>query len=176
MAKKAKKIKCEICKKPFTPRGMKTHMRVHQEILAKVKPHFGGPQPKYETPEQLQDAINDYFENGVKTKEVVVGRGQNKEIVSIAIPTITGLCRHLGYESRQSFYDLEKVEKFAYTVKRARLFIEQEYEEQLQVGNTTGAIFALKNFGWKDNADINLGGQKDNPLPPMIIRMPGDDE
>ena len=28
--------------------------------------------------------------------------------------------------------------------------IEREYEEQLQVGAPTGAIFALKNFNWKD--------------------------
>ena len=32
--------------------------------------------------------------------------------------------------------------------------IEREYEEQLQTGNPTGAIFALKNFDWKDKAEI----------------------
>jgi hypothetical protein len=28
--------------------------------------------------------------------------------------------------------------------------IEIEYEKQLRSGNVTGAIFALKNFGWRD--------------------------
>ncbi|MCK5608028.1 hypothetical protein KAR91_39475, partial [Candidatus Pacearchaeota archaeon] len=32
----------------------------------------------------------------------------------------------------------------------ARLFIEVEYEEQLQHGSVIGAIFALKNMGWAD--------------------------
>ena len=44
--------------------------------------------------------------------------------------------------------------EFSYTIKRARLLIEILYEEQLQKGSPTGAIFALKNFGWKDRQEI----------------------
>lgn len=114
----------------------------------------------FETPDDLVGAIRDYFENGVQEKKVLIGKPPNQQVQFIPVPTITGLCYHIGFESRQSFYDYENKDDFAYTVKRARLFIEKEYEEQLQVGNTIGAIFALKNMGWKDKteSDINMQG------------------
>lgn len=67
--------------------------------------------------------------------------------------TITGLALALGFESRQSFYDYEKNGEFSYTIKRLRLQIESEYEKKLHESACTGAIFALKNFGWKDKTE-----------------------
>ena len=63
---------------------------------------------------------------------------------------------HLGFCDRQSFYEYEKKPEFTYTIKKARFFIEQHYEELLQTGNVTGAIFALKNFGWVDRTESNI--------------------
>ena len=95
--------------------------------------------PKY-TPAELQKKIEDYFE--------ILANGKPS--------TITGLCYHCGYASRQSFYDLEKDELFSYTIKRARLKIEINYEEKLMDrSSATGAIFALKNFGWSDKQEID---------------------
>lgn len=124
--------------------------------------NLGGRPPHYETVEDLILAINDYFNNGVKKRHVIIGKAPNQEVIELEVPTITGLALHLGFESRQSFYDYEKRDGFSYTIKKARLFIEKEYEEQLQVGNTTGAIFALKNMGWidKTQSDITSGGEK----------------
>ena len=121
-----------------------------------------GRKPIFETPEILQEKIDDYFNDGVKKRTVIVGKGEYKEAVELPVRTITVHCYFLGFESRQSFYDYEKYEEFSYTIKRARLFIEQEYEEHLQVGNTTGAIFALKNMGWidKTQTDLTTGGDK----------------
>ncbi len=118
-----------------------------------------GRPPKYKDAVELQAAIDDYFQNGVKKRTFVVGKGDKQERIEIEIPTITGLVLHLGYESRQSFYDLEKADKFSYTIKRARTFIENNYEELLQTGNVTGAIFALKNFGWVDSQSIQHDGR-----------------
>lgn len=109
----------------------------------------------YSTAEDLQAAIDDYFKNGVTKKSIVVGKKDNQEVIEIEVPTITGLCYYLGFESRQSFYDYEERDGFTYTIKRARLFIEKHYEELLQAGNTTGAIFALKNFNWTDKQQID---------------------
>lgn len=120
---------------------------------------LGGRPPIYDTPEELQEKIDLYFREGVKQKTVVIGKAPNNYEVQIPVPTITGLCIFLGFESRQSFYDYEKREGFSYTIKKARLFIENEYEEMLAVGNTTGAIFALKNFGWVDKQEIEHSGQ-----------------
>jgi hypothetical protein len=114
-----------------------------------------GRPPKYNSAEELQEAIDDYFNNGVMKRKVTVGRADNRQVIEIPVPTITGLVLHLGFESRQSFYDLEQQDKFSYTVKRARTFIEKEYEEQLQTTGSTGAIFALKNFGWIDKSEVD---------------------
>jgi len=72
--------------------------------------------------------------------------------------TITGLAYHLGFESRQSFYDYEEKTEFTYTIKRARLRIEMIYEERLQEQTCTGSIFALKNMGWKDKNETEYTG------------------
>jgi len=103
-----------------------------------------GRPPMYDNVAELREAIQSYFD-----------LHENKV-------TISGLAYYLGFESRQSFYDYEKNPEFSYTIKRARLFIENEYESLLRSGNVTGAIFALKNFGWSDKQEIDhtTGGDK----------------
>lgn len=114
-----------------------------------------GRPPLFESPEQLQEKIDQYFIEGVTTKTVVIGKAPNNYTIQVEVPTITGLAYYIGFESRQSFYDYENKPEFTYTIKKVRLFIEQHYEEMLQTGNTVGAIFALKNFGWKDRQEID---------------------
>lgn len=126
-------------------------------------PEVGRP-AMFETAQELEAKINEYFQTGLKKRKILIGKQPNQQLVEIECPTITGLAIFLGFESRQSFYDYENREAFSYTVKRARLFIENEYEEQLTSGNTVGAIFALKNMGWKDkveteNTNTNLNSE-----------------
>lgn len=71
-------------------------------------------------------------------------------------PTITGLALHLGFSSRKAFYDYENKPEFSDTIKKARLRIEKEYEKQLYNDKCTGAIFALKNLGWKDKVENEI--------------------
>lgn len=108
-----------------------------------------GCPPHFESPEDMQKAIEEYFTNPpIKTV--------NSKDGTIEIPfiSITGLCLELGFCSRQSFYDYEKRPNFSYIIKRARTLIENEYELMLKGGNTTGAIFALKQFGWTDKHEV----------------------
>lgn len=116
-----------------------------------------GRPPFYDTVEELQEAIKAYF-NKPPTKKVIVGKGDDRQEIELPLLTLTGLAYHLGFESRQSFYDYEEKPEFTYTLKRARLFIERDYEMQLQLGNPAGAIFALKNFGWKDKQETEHTG------------------
>lgn len=114
-----------------------------------------GRPPKYATAEALQAKIDEYFKNPPRKRKVFTKDG---EVIEVSIVTITGLVLYLGFCDRASFYKLEEDPKFLHTIKRARSFIEQEYEEMLHAGNCTGAIFALKNFGWKDKTDIEHSG------------------
>ena len=98
----------------------------------------GGRPPIFDNPESLQEKIHEYFED------------ENEKPL-----TITGLCLYCGFESRQSFYDIEKREEFSYTIKRARMKIENAYEKNLHDRAPVGSIFALKNLGWTDQQQLN---------------------
>ena len=101
----------------------------------------GGRPRVWDNLNDLEDAIENYFNHNDKF-------------------TITGLALELGFESRQSIYDYEKNGKFSYTIKKARLRVENFYEENLMGDHTAGAIFALKNFGWADNQNVNIKSEQ----------------
>jgi hypothetical protein len=104
----------------------------------------GGRPRVYETPEELQIAVDGYFSYLTEKKEPA---------------TVTGLALHIGFESRQSIYDYEEDGEFSYIIKNARLRVECEYEKRLTTAQSpTGAIFALKNMGWKDKTEQEIHG------------------
>ena len=70
-------------------------------------------------------------------------------------PTLTGLVLALGLSSRQSLDDYQGREGFIDSVKRAKLRIEEAYEDRLDGSSPAGAIFALKNFGWSDRSQLD---------------------
>lgn len=103
-----------------------------------------GAKPAYATKELLEEAIHGYFESSWNKSK------------SRQKPTISGMAYHLGFISRQSMYDYEKKgAEFSYTIKRARLFIEQCFESQLFEYSWAGASFWLKNHDWKDETTQN---------------------
>lgn len=114
----------------------------------------GGRPSLYDDPILLSEKIDSYFNGGANKRIVVVGKGENRHEVEIPILTITGLCYYLGFESRQSFYDYEEKVEYSYIIKKARLRIEMQYEEMLQMDvSAAGPIFALKQFDWKDKIE-----------------------
>lgn len=102
---------------------------------------LGGRPRHFQDAEELQKRVDEYFDQAEKV-------------------TLTGLALFLGFESRQSVYDYEKDGRFSYTIKKARLKVENYYEEHLLSDKATGAIFALKNFGWVDNKNVNITNEK----------------
>lgn len=109
-----------------------------------------GRPPEYETAEQLEQAIDAFLSD------------------PDCDFTITGLALSLGFCSRQSFYDYEEKPEFTYTIKKARLHIENAYERKLSGKEVGGAIFALKNLGWKDKSEIDATVKHD----PINLIMP----
>ena len=112
-----------------------------------------GRPPRFKTNEELEERINEYFELLDESKETKKEKGVYT-IHRDVTPTITGLCIYLGFVDRQSFYDYAKKDEFSCTLKNARTAIENHYEQSLANGSPTGAIFALKNFGWQDKQVI----------------------
>lgn len=95
-----------------------------------------GRPPEYETPEELEEKIQEYF-------------ALNERAI------ISGLALFLGFESRQSFYDYEKRPKFSYVIKRARLIIENKVEEMAIDSPNAVQIFRLKQLGWTDKQEVD---------------------
>jgi hypothetical protein len=123
----------------------------------------GGRPPIFDSPEAMEKAIEDYFNPliteerthtkcGTMVKELTPEEQYRQPREKV---TITGLALHLGFCDRQSLYDYEGREEFSCIVKKARLRVEMNYEERLSESACTGAIFALKNMGWKDKTEVD---------------------
>lgn len=122
--------------------------------------NIGGRPPKFDDPGTLQAKVDEYFVWVQGEKETVTVNEQPVEQWKRypCHTTITGLALFLGFESRQSIYDYEKDGTFSYIIKNARLRVEEQYEQRLHGSTPTGAIFALKNMGWKDKTETELSG------------------
>lgn len=108
--------------------------------------------------EIMQTKIDEYFNNcpdKVTLSCFDKNNGEWFEYYKIT-PTISGLALYLGFSSRKAFYDYENKLEFSDTIKKARFRIENEYEKQLYNDKCTGAIFALKNLGWKDKTETEV--------------------
>ena len=116
-----------------------------------------GRYKKYETPEDFDDAVDAYVQSRVSSQSPL---------------SWTGLALSLGFSSRQSIDEYAKYDGFSDSVKRAKTIIENFYEEKLMDGGGGGAIFALKNFKWKDKFEEDIN----RDLPPIIIKTYRDDE
>ena len=68
--------------------------------------------------------------------------------------TVTGLALLFG--SRQLLDDYQKRKPYTAMITKAKLMVENKYELMLDSRSTTGAIFALKNFGWVDRTESNI--------------------
>lgn len=109
---------------------------------------------KWSSPEELEKAIESYFEACEKNKE---------------IPKVTGLAYYLGmdrkdlcrYENYDKYDWLKRCPEdvkraYSNTIKRAKQLIEIGYEELLFNKNSSvGAIFTLKNnYDWVDKQEV----------------------
>lgn len=96
-----------------------------------------GRPPKYKTKEELNEVVEDYFTDCDSRKKKT---------------TLPGLIYHLGYASRQSYYDLEKNPEFSYILKKARMKLE---EGHLIYGRAMD-IFVLKNhYEYVDKTEVS---------------------
>jgi len=118
----------------------------------------GGRPMKFTDVVELQALIDAYF----KGREEM-----NKPF------TITGLALALD-TTRETLMDYEKKGEFSDTIKKAKARCENYVEEYLFEGkNQTGAIFALKNYGWKDKSEYDHTSAG-KPIPIIPLYVPGD--
>ena len=108
-----------------------------------------GRPPKYKTPEEMQDAIDTYFDKDAYYEE------DGKRVYC---PTVSGLAYHLGM-STEALRNYEEKDEFLVTVKSAKQKVEMFLERRLQHNAAAGTIFNLKNnFSWKDKQEVENTG------------------
>ena len=117
-----------------------------------------GRPPLYETPEQLQAAVDEYFNmcRGVplydKHGYPVMKRNGRQIRKGETPPTISGLSYYLGFKNRKQFTRQKKRSAgFRDVVSLARLRVENYWEESLyDMDSYRGAAFMLSMcFGWR---------------------------
>lgn len=125
---------------------------------------------KFETVKILEDKILAYF-NGIEAKTITLEDGK---LIQEPL-TITGLALALG-TTRKTLLDYEDKGEYSYTVKMAKTVVENYAEKRLFGSTPTGAIFALKNYGWKDtsqtdntNTNLNKEVEPDSDLDKEIL-------
>lgn len=141
-----------------------------------------GRPSKFETPEELERLINEYFdsitityplydsvkdgkdENGEdKYKQIPRLNNAEKQVYTTTYyehPSILSLAEFLG-TTRKTLWEYEDKPQFSNTIKMAKERIEHYLEDQLyRKDQVTGIIFNLKNnFGWKDKQEIEHSGE-----------------
>lgn len=97
----------------------------------------GGRPLKFQTVEELDEKISDYFAKTDKSEW-----------------TWTGLALHLD-TSRETLSNYQERPEFFDSLKKALLKVENGYEIDLKKHGRSGTIFALKNFDWKDKQEVD---------------------
>lgn len=118
----------------------------------------GGRPLKFQSVEELEEKIEAYFADCLDK-----GYKDNSGVHHPEPLTITGLSLALG-TTRKTLLDYEEKGEFSYTVKIAKTHVENYAEKRLFGTSPTGAIFALKNYGWRDASQqetINTNLNKD---------------
>jgi hypothetical protein len=142
--------------------------------------HAGGRPRKYNGADDFDNAIQHYFDTITKTNPVFESRitgykdkektkpifeqfpvlnnaGEQVENTTYyEIPSITGLCLHIGI-SAETWNEYSKKEEFSEPIMRAKKIIEKYNVEQLyRKEQVNGIMFNLKNnFGWVDKQEID---------------------
>jgi hypothetical protein len=141
----------------------KNKIKVTPEVKANPYAFTVGQPRIYPTPADLCEELNKWviWLQGEKgTRIVLRGRRKVEEEYWVRPPepaTITGLALFLGFASRQSLEDYDKLGgEFSYLVKRAKNFVARGYERLLHEGKPVGGIFALKNIDkWVDRIETH---------------------
>jgi hypothetical protein len=115
---------------------------------------------KYETPEDMQQALDAYFARCDEVKRIIVTK--TGQVVTIPDPepyTMSGLCVALGMsrEAWREYHNGDRGPGYVEVCDEATQRVEHNMEVRLYRPSTftVGLIFGLKNiFRWRDNHEI----------------------
>lgn len=142
-------------------------------MTEKKKRRVGAP-PKYQSPEDMQRIIDEYFERCAgrlltdEDGQPALNKFGDPIYIDRHPPTVTGLALALGFSSRQTLLNYQARPAFMDTVTRAKSRCEAYAEERLyDRDGSRGAQFSLEhNFNWRTSsaADSPNVQREDDPI------------
>lgn len=129
-------------------------------------------------PKQLKDENGEPMWTGIpvltksgrpqkRDGQIVYEPGSKRPVMgSPKPPTVAGLALYLGFSDYRSVYKnaFRENREFNHVIKNAISRIADYAQQQLFVGQSTGAIFWLKNHGWRDRSETELTGKDGGPV------------
>lgn len=180
---KSKQIKKSKVKASVS--AVKSLKKKKRQSKPKRIPAFGRPL-KFQTVKELQEAIDNYFASLYEPavdmwgNPVVNKKTGEQMLKKVNVATVTGLAvaldttRDLLLDYENGKYDgkdltieqlaeNQQIDDFSDTIKKAKLRIYADTEQQLYKGKAVGAIFSLKNnYGWVDKVITETTPQEPN--------------
>ncbi len=134
-----------------------------------------GRPAKYKSPDEMVFKIDEYFNTQCKNVPMLDDDGNvlvtktGKPLIEYNPPTLAGLALYLGFADRKSLHDYKKKEKFAFVIRQAIARMEEYAEKQLTTGQTSGAMFWLKNQGWSEKEPTENTNENNKSLQELGI-------
>jgi len=99
---------------------------------------------------------DDIYTKGMKYINKVLANNEHLTFTGLCIAL--GTCRDTLNEYCKGVYDTD-TQVYSDSVKRLKVHVENYAEGRLFENNCTGAIFALKNYGWHDKTEVENTGE-----------------
>lgn len=122
--------------------------RITAISVISMSKHPGGRPLKFKSSKELLEKAQIYFEKCIQEKEPITITG-----LAMALDTFRDVLIDYG----NGKYDSTDKE-FSNTVKKIKQVCENYAETRIFGNNPTGAIFALKNYGWVDKKEVGVSG------------------
>lgn len=132
--------------------------------------NVGGKPPKYKNKEEIQQKIDQYFEDCKGEPlcdadgNLMLDKWQNPIMIGQKPPTVTGLALALGFTGRQALLNYQAKKEFVDTITRAKSRVEEYAESRLfDRDGSNGAQFSLRNNfkGWNDTEEKRLENERE---------------
>lgn len=175
----------------FVRIGRLPHFLKPEDLEKKIQEYFDKECGRF--PILLRDdKTGEILKNPDTQEPEIMKSGKGNPIYDTKFPTVSGLALFLGFSNRRSLYDYRDKKPsanttkdaayiFSHTIKKAITFIENIAENNLMKNEKpVGAIFWLKNHGWKDETTEHHKIEQIKVKPPGAGRgaenFPSDDE
>ena len=130
-----------------------------QIIEEKKEKNKGGRPRAYNTVEEMQVLIDEYFEiKKGHTRKMVLKSGAIVEIPDPEPVHIAGLCAYLGL-TNETLLQYQKKEEFSEPIKNAKQLCEEYAVNMCFKGKNKADFVLMNNFGWRNRSEQENTGQ-----------------